>query len=149
MEQTIKDNYLNGVFYFTNATDEDFKPLWNNVEYTFSAKTCKPIIILGESPENVQAIRKKWAYKLAQREFYKSKTYNEMKVMGNGLPPIPSDTLLQPWIDQCLSPLPVSEPISKVLPKQDIPLKASVAVDKNENLNEKFKDAPIQTIGQV
>ena len=81
MESTVS-NYQNGVFFFTNATDDDFIALWNNKEYKFPAKTTCPMLIQGEPPENVQEIRKKWAYKLAQREFFNGSEY--MRLVAHG-----------------------------------------------------------------
>ena len=60
---------FDGVFKFTNNTSEDFTGLWNNKEYSFPKKTSCPMIILGEPLVNIQEITKKFAYKLATREF--------------------------------------------------------------------------------
>ena len=79
---TIQQDF-DGVFRFTNATADDFTVLWNNVNYTFKAGTCSPMIIKGESPENTQEIRKKFAYKLAVREFFKSEEYIGFILSGN------------------------------------------------------------------
>ena len=67
----IIDKDFDGVFRFTNWTEEDFKHLWNNIEYTFKAGTTSPMIIANETLENIQEIRKRFAYDLAVREFYK------------------------------------------------------------------------------
>lgn len=107
-----------GVFYFTNATDEDFSVSWNSVEYTFKANTMSPLIISGESLENIQNIRKLFARKLAEREFFKSPRYFELKSMGNGLPPIFDEKELEPFVQACLAPLPIAKAETKELPKQ-------------------------------
>lgn len=106
MENSTEENYFDGVFYFTNTTTEDFIHLWNSEEYTFPANTMCPMIMAKESLEGIQEIRKRFAYDLAVREYYKSKDYTKNSKMGNGLPPLFDDKVLQPWIDACLKPLP-------------------------------------------
>lgn len=44
---------FDGVFKFTNATDEDFAVLWNNKEYVYPANTSCPMVIANESAENI------------------------------------------------------------------------------------------------
>ena len=145
----IQNNGFDGVFRFTNITEEDFVFLWNNKEYIFPAGKSTPMIIANESPENVQEIRKKAAYKLAQREFYKGDIYNQMKEQGRGLPPTYDDKLLEPMIKTCLNPLPIGFATVKELPKEDESKYTSKAVSENSNLNNDFKDAPVQALGQV
>ena len=148
MEIQINDEF-DGVFRFTNATDEDFKVLWNSKEYTYPAGTSSPMIIPNESLENIQEIRKRFAYKLAVREFYKGKLYHEMSKMGGGLPPTFDDKILQPWIDQCLVPLPKAFAQVKEMPKEKIRLSGSKAVGSKDNLNETFKDDVPETLGKM
>ena len=135
------ENEFTGVFYFTNATKEDFKVLWNNKEYVYPAGTSCPMIIANETLENIQEIRKKFAYKLAVREFYQGEVYENMKKMGGGLPPTFDDKLLQPWIDQCLNPLPRAQAKVKDMPKIDErKFKGSKAISEKDNPNFVFKD---------
>jgi hypothetical protein len=131
---------FDGVFRFSNNSDEDFTVLWNNKEYTFPAKTCSPMIIAGESPENVQEIRKRFAFKWAEREWYKGAEYKKLSNMGGGLPPTRNDATLEPLIQMCLSPLPTAK--AKVVEgKKDVRnFKASKAIDEKANLNEAFKE---------
>lgn len=132
---------FDGVFRFTNATKEDFTALWNNKEYVFPAGTCCPMIIPDENLENIQEIRKKFAYKLAVREFYNSKEYQKMSKMGRGLPPIYDDKVLQPWIDQCLSPLPIGKAkVSQGKKDNDRDFKASKAIGEKDNPNFVFRE---------
>ena len=70
---------FDGVFRFTNTTDEDFVTLWNNKEYTYPAGKTVPMIISGEPLENIQQIRKYFAKRLAEREFFAGKEFNKMK----------------------------------------------------------------------
>lgn len=147
----VLDNDFDGVFRFSNPFDEDFKVLWNNKEYTFLAHTRSPMIIMGESPENVQNIRKKFAYKLAEREWYKGAEYQRMSKMGNGLPPTRDDKTLEPLIEMCLSPLPVAKAEVKELPKKKETFKSTKAVGQDDNLNAAFadetKDENLQKVG--
>lgn len=145
------NNEFDGVFRFTNATEEDFKVLWNNKEYTFIAGTSSPMIIPNETLENIQEIRKRFAYKLAVREFHKSKEYRTMSKMGDGLPPTYDDKILEPWINQCLNPLPISKVEVKELPRKgESKIKGgSKAMTDKDNPNFVFKDEPITELGKM
>lgn len=148
-EIKLSDEF-DGVFRFTNATDEDFKVLWNSKEYVFPAGTSCPMIIQNESLENIQEIRKKFAYKLAVREFYKGKVYQDMSKMGGGLPPTFDEKILQPWIDQCLVPLPRASAKVKDVPKEDErKFKGSKAISDKDNPNYVFKDDVPEEQGAV
>lgn len=139
---------FDGVFRFTNATDEDFTALWNNKEYIFPQGKMTPIYIPDETPENVQEIRKKWAYKLAVREFYKGKTYNTMKDQGRGHPATFDEKILEPWIEQCLAPLPIGELKVKERPKEDDKkYKATKAIDQGSF--DKKANVDVQPLNQV
>lgn len=132
---------FDGVFRFTNATKEDFIALWNNKEYFFPAGTSCPMIIPDETLESIQEIRKKFAYKLAVREFYDSKEYTRMSKMGRGLPPTFDDKVLQPWIDQCLSPLPIAKmKVTAGKKDNDRNYKASKAIGEKDNPNFVFRE---------
>ncbi len=109
-----KDNDLidefDGVFRFSNSSDEDFEFLWNNKEYIFPAHSRCPMVIANETSENIQEIRKKAAYKFAQRELLKSKKYHDIeKVASKHVSPATYDeNILDEYIKQCLSPLPIA-----------------------------------------
>jgi hypothetical protein len=99
------------------------------------------MIIANETLENIQEIRKKAAYKLAVREFYKTKTYDKMSKMGNGLPPIYDDKVLEPMIEQCLKPLPEKKAIVRTRKTEsDSKFKGSKAVSGKEDLNYQFRE---------
>lgn len=140
-----------GVFFFTNPTKEDFKALWNNKEYTFTAKTTTPLVIANEPPENVQHIRKLFAKKLALREFHNSKRYQELVKKGGYIPATyDEDTELGPVIQSCLLPLPKGEMQVKELPRDDERnYKGTKPIKGTANLNEVFKDYEIPTLGQM
>lgn len=144
---------FDGVFRFTNWTDEDFAALWNNKEYMFPKGTCCPMIIPDETLENIQEIRKKWALKLAHREFYNGKEYKRLVALGNksgGIPPTFDEKTLEPMIEKCLNPLPISKVTIKQGKKLDNEnnFKASKAVGKNDNLAYQFKDDEPTAIGK-
>ena len=144
------DEGFDGVFRFTNATDEDFTAFWNNKEYLFPKQSTCPMLIPGESIENVQEIRKKFAYKLAVREFYKGKKYQEMSKMGGGIPPTFDEKILQSWIDQCLVPLPKGiVKVTEGKKMKDTDFKASKAITTKDTPNVVFKDDVPQELGQM
>lgn len=136
-----KPEEFDGVFRFTNPTKDDFVFFWNNKEYTYPAETCCPMIISNETLENIQEIRKKAAYKLAVREFYKGKEYRRLSKMGNGLPPTFDDKILEPIIESCLKPLPMSKAQVKEGKKDsDRNYKASKAISDKDNPNFVFRE---------
>lgn len=138
MEEKVLDSDFDGVFRFSNNSDEDFVFLWNNVEYKFPAHTRSPMIIRNESPENVQEIRKKAAFKWAEKQWYKGDEYKRMSQMGHGLPPTRDDKVLEPLIQMCLDPLPVAKATVTEKPLKEPKLKATKAVGKDDNLNQVF-----------
>lgn len=95
---------FSGTFYFTNPTDKERTYLWNNKEYIFPAHSTVPLIIMGEPLENIQEIRKRFAYRMAEERFYESEKYVEMSKQGNGLPPTFDPKILEPMIEECLQP---------------------------------------------
>lgn len=138
MEQVL-DTDFDGVFRFSNNSDEDFAVLWNNKEYVFPAKTRSPIIIPNEPLENIQEIRKKWAYKWAEREWFKSPAYKKLSKLENfrgGR----DDKELEPLIQMCLSPLPIAKATVREGKKENLRIKASKAVSGDTNLNMAFAD---------
>lgn len=109
---------FDGVFKFTNFTDRDFSAKWNNIEYTFPAMSTSPMVILGETPENVQHIRKKFARELAEREFYSTDKFKYMNAPERGeKPAIYSDSDLAPFVQRCLEPLPIVNATMTKLPR--------------------------------
>lgn len=109
---------FDGVFKFTNFTDREFKAKWNNVEYSFPAMSTSPMVILGETPENVQHIRKKFAKELAEREFYSTEKFKYMNAPERGeRPAIYTDSDLEPFIQRCLEPLPIANATMQQMPR--------------------------------
>lgn len=116
---------FDGVFRFTNATDEDFTAYWAKIPYTFKAQSTTPMIIMGATPEEVQHIRKKFAKELAEREFYKGSRIRQFDNQNTGTSSVktaitysPKD--LEPFIEQCLTPLPIAKiTIGKAIPEDD------------------------------
>ncbi len=126
-ELSPKDNYLNGVFYFSNNAEEEFSAWWNSVRYTFPANTASPMIILGETSEGIQNIRKRFAQKWAEEQLAGSKAMKALE-MGKGknatlYPPVsPYYSALEPLIQMCLEPLPIEQASTK----QETPIKRVV-----------------------
>lgn len=121
-ENMLPSNF-DGTFRFTNPSDEDFIGKWNSKEYLFPAKSTVPLLMPEHSPLEIQYIRKKFARDLAEREFYRSKSYQGLADQegkpGNrifsGIHQAATYTWkdLVPYIDQCLTSLPEKELRSK------------------------------------
>lgn len=116
-EKNVLPPDFNGIFMFTNPTDEDFTAMWDKVAYTYPARKTSPMIIQRATPEEIQNIRKKFAKELAIREYYKTDSF---KVLGKENSPVASvrsgatytDSALAPFIQQCLDPLPQAQAIT-------------------------------------
>ena len=154
----LQPQEFDGVFRFTNASTEDFVALWNNKEYVFPAQTTCPLVIEGESMEAIQEIRKRFAKRYAEREYFKTKEYKDIAngdrgTHGDGRVVIPSsynETVLESYIQQCLEPLPVAvAKVGKKIKDDDDNYKAAKAVGDSSNLNEVFKDAPVVNLGKM
>lgn len=129
--ESVLPTDFDGVFRFTNWSDEDFAGKWGGKEYIFAAKTTAPMIIPEHSPLEIQNIRKKFAKDLAEREFFKSKNYNKFKAQetnNDGSPKLNSIqqagqyslTELVPFIQRCLVPLEVSKVIVQEAPHEKL-----------------------------
>lgn len=150
------DNYnedFTGVFYFTNPTKQERTYLWNNKEYTFPPESTVPLIIPTETLENIQEIRKRFAFRMAEERLFEGEQvkdkngttifeYKKAKEMGGGLPPTFDHKILEPMIEECLKPLPVKRTMPKEGKKldDDKNYKATKAVGKNEDLNAVFRE---------
>lgn len=109
---------FDGVFRFTNFTNEEFKAKWGGIEYSFPPKKTTPMIIPGATPEEVQHIRKKFAKELAVESFYNTAKFKKMDdVPPGGVPALYTDSDLAPFVQKCLEPLPIAQVSMKVLPK--------------------------------
>lgn len=140
MNYDINEEF-DGVFRFTNWTDKERKYLWNNKEYTFPAKSTVPLIILNEPLENIQEIRKRFAYRLAEEVFYEGKEYQKMSKMGNGLPPTFDPKILEQDIEKCLQPLTVGRAQVKEIKKDsDRNYKSTKALTERDDPNYLFRE---------
>ena len=109
---------FDGVFRFTNASEEEFRAKWDGIEYTFPPLKTVPMIIPGATPEQVQSIRKKFAKEWALKEFGKTDKYGRLNEHVPGGVPAPyTDSDLAPFIQKCLEPLPLAQAILKKVPK--------------------------------
>lgn len=112
MENDYNDDF-SGVFMFTNPTKKERKYLWNNKEYVFPSESTVPLIIPTETLENIQEIRKRFAYRMAEERLYEGEVtqsgfnYLKAKEMGGGMPPTFDPKILEPFIQECLKPLPI------------------------------------------
>lgn len=119
-EQNVLPEDFDGVFRFTNFTEEDFTGTWNKVDYTFPALKTSPMIISGATPEDVQHIRKKFAKELAIREWYKTPKFVGMNAnTPGGTPALYTDSDIAPFVQRCLEPLPIASAKAVALPKVD------------------------------
>lgn len=128
-ERVLPPNF-NGVFPFTNPSDEDFIGVWASREYLFPAKSTVPLIIPEHSPLEIQHIRKKLAKDLAEREFYKSKGYKVLQGQEgkpgnrtmNSIHQTATYTLkdLEPYIKKCLDSLPAADITARPMAKVDL-----------------------------
>lgn len=154
-EYVANDEIMNldfdGVFRFTNDSDEDFVALWNNKEYLFPAHKTVKLVMGDETLENIQEIRKRFAYRWAVREFYKGKEYLKMSKMGNGLPPTFDEKILEPMIERCLTPLPEETLKVKTKARDSDKKYASKAISESENPNFVFREESenAQAIGKM
>lgn len=128
--ESVLPEDFDGVFRFSNASDEDFIGTWGSKEYLFPAGTMTPIMILEHSPLEIQQIRKKFGYDYAVREWFKSKGYqvlaNQEGTPGNrtfsGIHQAATYTIkdLEPYIQECLKPLPTGKLLTKQVEKQEL-----------------------------
>lgn len=159
--ETVLPEDFDGVFRFTNPTDEDFIGKWGGKEYKYPAQTTSPMIIPEHSPLEIQNIRKKFAKDLGEREFFKSPAYAKLRLQEintDGTPRLNSIHMagtystdnLTSFIQQCLKPLPISKALVTEMQKEKLEDKLTrdddgelntVAIDKKTSLKDKaFKN---------
>ncbi len=138
--ETMLPEDFNGVFYFTNPTDEDFIGVWGKKEYRFAAQTTSPMIMPEYSPLEIQNIRKKFAKDLGQIQFFKSAEYNKFYKQehnDDGSAKLNSihqagqytDNDLASFIQKCLDPLPISKAVVTEAPS----VKLEETLSRNED----------------
>lgn len=142
-ETTLPEDF-NGVFHFTNWTDQEFTGVWGGKKYNFPAQTTSPMIIPEHSPLEVQHIRKKFAKDLAEKAFYHSDSYG--KLMNQERNPDGSPRLnglhaagtysvdqLAPFIQRCLEPLPIAKAL--VTKDEKAPIENNLSRNDDGELN--------------
>lgn len=152
--QSVLPEDFDGVFRFTNWSDEDFTAQWNKKEYLFPKESTSILMIPDESPLNIQQIRKRFALNLATREFYKTDQYNKLRARernADGTPRMTGLTgalsysidQLTPFIQKCLEPLPMAPLHSREIPRKKVNLSrndagkiVTTAIDQNEDLED-------------
>ena len=120
MEDTLPEDF-NGVFPFTNWSEEDFIGVWGKKEYRYPALSTSPMILPEYSPLEIQHIRKKFAKDLAEREFFKAQEYKTLSGQEgtpgnrtmNSIHQAATYSLdtLTPFIQKALQALPVSKAV--------------------------------------
>jgi hypothetical protein len=147
---------FNGTFTFSNPSTEDFIGIWGGKQYLFPAKSTVPLIMMEHTPIEVQHIRKKFAKDLAEREFFKSKSYKVFSDQEgksgnrvfNSIHQAATYTLkdLEPYIQKCLVQLPVSELLTRPVEKEPLEAKlhtkddgspTTEAIDSKTSLRQK------------
>lgn len=118
-DSVLPENF-DGTFRFTNWTDEEFVGKWGGKEYHFAALSTAPMIMPEFTPLEVQYIRKKFAKDLAEREYFNSKGYKNLRkqeVNSDGTARLNSMNQagtyslneLSPFIQKALEPLEISK----------------------------------------
>lgn len=161
-EEVMKNEHIlpedfDGTFRFTNWTDEEFVAKWDGKEYVFPARTTSPMLILNQTPLEVQNIRKKFAKDLAEREFFKTPAYAKLLAQeknSDGSPRANSIHMAGTYsldeiagmIQKCLLPLQLSKAQIREAKKFDLEGKLSkdaegnlnsIAIDRKISLKEK------------
>lgn len=148
---------FDGVFKFTNWSDEEFVGVWGKKEYHYAANATSPMIIPEHSPLEIQQIRKKFAKDLAEREFYKGSKYQffmksernpdgtaRLNSIHQGVAYTIDD--LKEGIQKCLKPLEIKKafvekvaetPLEDSLSRNDDGELNTKAVSRNTSLKEK------------
>lgn len=155
--ETLLPEDFDGVFRFTNWTDEEFTGVWGKKEYRFPAQTTAPMIMPEFSPVEIQYIRKKFAKDLAEREFFKSQNYEFLhrqernddgtaKLNGIHQAGTYTENELAPFIQKCLEPLTIAKAVVTDAPVEKIEDKLSrnedgelntEAIDRKASLRDK------------
>lgn len=134
---------FDGVFRFTNWSDTEFVGVWGKKEYHYPANSTSPMVIPEHSPIEIQNIRKKFAKDLAEREFFKGRTYEMLRspegTLGNrtmsGIHTAGAYTMddLKEGIQACLKPLELKKAfISEVV---DVPMATKLSRNDDGELN--------------
>ncbi len=128
--ETVLPEDFDGTFRFTNPSKEDFIGTWDGEEYLFPAESTVPMVMPRFSPLEIQHIRKRFAQKLAEREFYKSENYEMLRgaegTFGNrALSSFQQANsydieMLTPYIQKCLEPMKEAKLTAKKMDKPKV-----------------------------
>lgn len=156
-EDTLPEDF-NGTFFFTNWTDEEFVGVWGKKEYHFPPQSTSPLIIVDQTPVEVQWIRKKFAKDLAEKEFPKTDKFKELfareqDAMGQkrlgSLHQAGSYSIadIEPLIEKCLIPL--AKSVAKVKKIEFVPMEDKLSRDENGEISTVslgMKDDPVKEL---
>ena len=131
--ETVLPEDFDGVFRFTNWSDEDFIGVWNSVAYKFPANSTSPMV-MPYSPLEIQHIRKKFAKDLAEKVYFKSSEYEKIRLVEgprdgmtmqprlNSIHQATSYSLgnLAPYIQKALEPLAIAKAEAHAISKPKI-----------------------------
>lgn len=139
------------IFYFSNNSNEDWSTQWNKKIYTFPAQRRTRMAIHGESPENVENIRKMFAVRYAKEQYAKTKEFEKRNTPIENKSPIPYNvTVLQPYIDSCLKPLPKGKIDVKAAEVVELPIQGDTRpLGDTSAPYDVFKDTPVKTYGEM
>lgn len=152
---------FDGVFRFTNWTEEEFVGIWGKKEYHFPPLTTSPMIMPEYSPLEIQNIRKKFAKDLAEREFFKGNQYKSLykqEKNDDGSPRLNSiqqagtynTDQLAPFIQKALESLPLAKAVVQEVATENLEERLTrnedgelntQAVDKKTSLKQKALNA--------
>lgn len=135
--QRLLPEDFEGTFYFTNWTSEPFIGLWGGKEYVFEPESTSPMIIPEHSPLDIQYIRKKFAWNLAEQEFFKTAEYKKLTALernSDGTPRLNSmlnsnfynEKDIVALAYRALEPLPVKKATVRKAAKEDLESKMSI-----------------------
>ncbi len=135
--ETVLPTDFDGVFKFTNWSDQEFIGVWAKKEYHFPAKATSPMIIPEHSPLEIQHIRKKFAKDLAEREFFKGNRYEILRAPEgmSGIHTASAYTMddLKEGIQACLKPLKAKRAFVEQV--QETPIEDKLSRNEDGGLN--------------
>lgn len=141
--ETVLPVDFDGVFKFTNWSNEEFVGVWGKKQYHFAANATSPMIIPEHSPLEIQHIRKKFAKDLAEREFFKGSRYEILRspegTLGNrtmsGIHTASAYTMddLKEGIQACLKPLDIKRAFVETM--QEMPMEDKLSKNEEGTLN--------------
>jgi hypothetical protein len=152
MEEEVKIDDLS--FPFTNFSKDEFIGRWDSQEYVFPPNSTVKMLglIPSASPQQIEHIRKKFAYELAMDQFYRSADYKKFDLTPEqsrkedniGIPYTEKD--YAKYVQMCLEPLPVATAPARATSKKGIQLSVD---EKGKPITHVLDDSELLIQGQV